>query len=412
MRKLLLIVIFTVILSLTANATYTFVDFPDILVTFSSQTPDPVEPGQTATLKFKIENEGVQTHSDVIVRLLPNFPFTLYGDSAEKNIGKLRGSATGADAVIVEFKVKVDEAAVEGDTEIELEIEVSDGKTTYTNDEFMIDIQTHDAVLDFTSISTEPEQISPGQTAKLRISVKNYADSLLKDIKFTLNMGGDDLPLAPYQSSSQRRIAQLQTNNQLPLSFQVIADPDAVPGLYKIPLNVTYNDEKGNSYSLNDVVAVLIGDKPAVKAYIKKSTVLQSGKPGKITIELANKGTTDVKFADLSMLPTDDFELISTTNYIYLGDIDSDDTESEEFEVFVNKGVEKLTVPIQLTYNDANNKPFQERFDLELQLYSSKQLKRYGVIQVSYSWVYALIVVIGVAGYFFYKKVWKRKKKK
>ncbi len=376
---------------------------PVISVTLQSQEPDPVEPGQMVSVKFKIENSGGATEEPVVVRLLPHFPFTLYGDTAEKNIGRLRAASTGADAVVVEYKLKVDEQAVEGNTELELQVERGPAITRYDDNNFLLNIQTHDAILDITSITYEPTQIAPGETAKLSISVKNNADSLLKDITFKLNFAGSSLPLAPFQSSSQRRIAQLRSDHQLPLTFQILADPAAAPGLYKIPLNISYNDEQGRSYELNDVLAISVGNTPVIRSYVKKTSVMQRKKPATITIGLANAGTTDIKFMELKVLPSPDFELISESDYFYVGDVDSDDTESEEIKLYpLSK--KTLSIPLELSYHDANNQPYTERATLELPLHSSFTLKRYGLREGSYGWLFFFLLLLAGGGYFYYKK--------
>jgi hypothetical protein len=382
-----------------------------ISVTLQSQSPDPVEPGQTVVLKFKVENSGQESTKDTIVKIVPKFPFTIYGDEAEKNIGKLRASSTGADSEIVEFKLKVDENAVEGEVGIDLIVSMGDVGRAYTNGELTIDIQTQDAVLDITSITSEPKQIAPGQNAIIKIMVKNLADSLLKDIKFKLDFSGADIPLAPYQSSSERRVANLKTNYQNSLEFNIIADPSATPGLYKVPLNITYNDEKGNAYSVSDILAITVGEVPDVKIYIKKSDVLQDNNAGKVTIELANAGSSNVKYMELYLLPSEDYTLVSTTDYFYLGDVDSDDTESEEINIFINNGVDKLNLPIQIKYYDANNKEFQQTVDLEMELYSSSKLKKYGVVESSNTWMFFVLIILAIGGYVYYKKFYKKKKK-
>lgn len=406
MKRIIVFIFLVVLFSSMVNAGLEAIseaNSPQITATLQSQSPDPVEPGEILTVKFKIENGAKQTSDDVIVRILPKFPFELYGDAAERNLGKMKAVSTGADAHVVEYKLKVDEDAAEGEVEIELEIEVGDIKIGYIEDELLIDVETRDAVLEITSITTDPEQISPGETADLRVTVKNLADSLLRDIKFTLDFKDDTFPLAPYQSTSQRKIQQLQTGNQLPLNFQVIADPAATSGLYKIPLNISYNDEKGNEYTMADVIAVLIGDEPDVQAYIKKSTVLQADSPGKVTIEIANAGTNDVKFLELTLLPSKDFDLITTSNYVYIGDVDSDDTESEEFNIFVHRRVKELSLPVELKYTDANNKESVETFDLKLQLYSSRTLKKFGVIESSSAGVYFFLLIVIVGGVYLYR---------
>jgi hypothetical protein len=407
MRKinsLILIICFALVMVLPLVPAATNYNSPSIETTLLSQDPDPVEPGQIVRVKFKIENEGIETNEDVIVKILPKFPFSSYDNVIEKNIGKLQSSSTGADAAVVEFRLKVDEKATEGDTELELTVLIgADGGISYTNDEFLINIQTHDAVLDITSITSEPKQIAPGESAEVTIMVKNLADSLLKDIKFKLDFDDDDLPLAPYQSSSERRISQLQSSYQNSLSFNIIADPEATPGLYKVPVTITYNDEKGNAYSVSDILAVTVGEIPKLKAYIKKSAVLQAKSEGKITLEIANSGSSNIKFLEMTLLPSDDYKLVSTTDYFYLGDVDSDDTESEEVDIYINKKVETLHVPMLLKYTDANNKPFQQQVELEMNLYSSSELKRFGLVERSSAGVYFLIFVLAVVAFILYR---------
>jgi hypothetical protein len=411
MRKLFILFMFAIVILstvvLSANTAYS-----EISATLLSQTPDPVEPGQVVKVKFKIENDGVQTAKDVIVKLLPNSPFSIYNDVDEKNIGKLKASSTGADAAVVEFRIKVDEQAVEGETELELMVQIGEAAISYTNDDFMIDIQTHDAVLDITSITYEPEQIAPGENAEIYVQVKNLADSLLKDVKFKLDLSDPMLPLAPYQSSSERRISQLKSNYQSSLSFNIIADPEATPGLFKVPLNITYNDEKGNSYSVDDVLAITVGEKPKIKAYVKKSTVHKTKEEGTITLEIANSGSSDIKYLEMYVLDSEDYELISTTDYYYLGDVDSDDTESEEIDVYVNKKVKTLHLPLMLKYYDANNKPYQQQFDLEMPLYSSSELKRFGLVESGNGWTYIIIILLGIGGYVYYRRYKKKKDNK
>lgn len=406
MRKinsLILVVCFALVMALPLVSAATNYGFPNVETTLLSQDPDPVEPGQIVKVKFKIENDGKKTGEDVIVKVLPKFPFSSYDGIVEKNIGKLLASS-GTDATVVEFRLKVDEKAAEGDTELELIVLIDEGLgKSYTNDEFLINIQTHDAVLDITSISSNPKQIAPGESAEVNIMVKNLADSLLKDIKFKLDFDDDDLPLAPYQSSSERRISQLQSNYQNSLSFNVIADPEATPGLYKVPVTITYNDENGNAYSVSDILAVTVGEIPKLKAYIKKSAVLQAKSEGKITLEIANSGSSNIKFLEITLLPSDDYQLVSTTNYFYMGDVDSDDTESEEVDIYINKKVETLHVPMLLKYTDANNKPFQQQFDLEMNLYSSSELKKFGLVESSSAGIYFLIIVLGVIGFILYR---------
>tara|TARA_Y100000310_G_scaffold263977_1_gene274481 strand:+ start:7772 stop:8995 length:1224 start_codon:yes stop_codon:yes gene_type:complete len=402
MKKIaILSVLFLLVVSLTQAAVYS--NQPEIRVIILSQSPDPVEPGQVVTMTFQVDNEGQETSGDVIVEILPQYPFSLYSGTAQRNIGVLRRTTSG-DKVTVEYKLKVDEEAAEGETEIELQLQVGDTSgRIYSDDEFLIDIQTQDAVLGITSITSEPEQIPPGGMSSTNIMVKNFADSLLKDIKFTLDFRDSTLPLAPFQSSSQQRLAKLRSDFQGGLEFNIQADPNAAPGLYKVPLNITYNDEKGNSYAINDVLPLTIGDIPELNTYIKKTTVLQPNKDGKVTIEIANAGTTDVKYMSLTLLPSEHYTLISPTNYFYIGDIDRDDTESEEIDIFTSS-LRTLRIPVELQYKDASNTELTQQVNLEMDLYSALQLRKLGVLERTKLGLYGTLLIIGGAGYLVYRR--------
>lgn len=414
-KRILITLVLIIVLSLSVTAGLNVIgeaSSSQLTAILQSQSPDPVEPGQILTVKFKIQNEARETTQDVIVKLKPSYPFSLHGDVAEKNIGKLRAISTGADAVVVTYKLKVDEAAKEGDTELELDLITGNSVISYDDDEFLIDLRSQDATLDISSIKMEPPQVAPGDTAKIHITIKNLADSLMKDIKLKLNFANGDLPLAPYQSSSERRLQNLKSGFQDSLTFTVIADPSATSGLYKVPLNITYNDNTGESFAIDEILAVTIGDTPKVQPFIKKSTVLKSGMPGKVTIGLANAGISDVKLLELHLLPSEDYQLITPSTYFYIGDIDSDDTESQEVDLYVNNGRKKLELPVKLKYYDANNKPFQQQFDLEMDLYSSFQLKRFGLMERSKFFSYLIFILIIVGGVYYYKNYYKQPNKK
>lgn len=404
-------VLLIIMLSLTLFSTLGAQPFytNDLKVTLLSQTPDPAEPGQIVTLKFQIENDGPELQEDAIIRILPQYPFTIYSGSSEQNVGKLRAAGSGADAAIVTYKLKVDEAAAEGDTELELEVITGDTSLQFTDNEFLINIQTHDAILDIRNIEIEPSSVTPGQTAQVTVTVKNLADSLLKDIQYSLNLTDSSLPFAPYKSSSSRQISSLPTGYQNTFTFNLQISPQATSGFYKIPLTISYNDEQGKSYTSKDVLALTISEAPKLVPYIKKSTLLQSGSQGIVTLEIANAGTSDLKYLELIVDSSPDYTLLSSSNYFYIGDVDADDTESEDISLYASKDLKELLLPITLKYRDAANQEYTQDFQLTLPLYSSSQLKQFGLIESSSIGIIFVLILLGVGGYLYYRYAKKKK---
>lgn len=402
--KFLILIMLVIGLLFSFNVT---ANTPDLSVTLISQSPDPVEPGQTVNLKFKVENDGDSTDNDMVAKLIYDYPFSIYGDESEKDIGIIPASGTGIE---VEFNLKIDDDAVEEEATVNLELYANDD-VSYIFEDFTIDIETHDAVLDISSIETSAEILNPGDTLNVEFTIRNLADSLLKDIKFKLELGDDDLPFAPYLSSSERRVAQLNTNYQSTFDFDIISSPEARVGLYKIPINITYSDENGNAYSYEDWIAVQVGISPTLNAYIKKTDVIRAGQYGDVTLQIANTGISDVKSLELELIESTDYQLLSTSDYFYIGDLDADDTESEEINIYVAEGMSEVNIPIKLTYSDANNQEYQQNFYLDITLYSEEELKKFGFVSNGGFNAWYLLILVVIAGIVFYF-IRRRKKKK
>jgi hypothetical protein len=289
-RSILIFVVLTTFLFNLASAEIIRTNSPDIEAIFLSQDPDPVKKGEFVELRFKLENNGSETIRDVIAEIVPEYPFSIYSGSSKKNIGKIRALQSGADAVIIDFKIKVDEKAAEGDHEIRFKVLTSDGENgvLYVDEDFMVDIEDYDL--------------------------------------------------------------------------------------------------------------------PEIVAYIKESTILKPGEKGNVIFEIANTGLGDARFVSLTLKPSENFEILSKSSYVYLGEIDSDDTESEEYEIFVNPVSEnKVVLPIDIAYQDTNDIDYDVTFDLELRVFSDSELKKFGLREPKVLFPVALVIIILAILYVYYR---------
>ena len=57
--------------------------FPQIKVTLINQEPDPVAPGNTVDVRFRIENEGGGAAQNVEIKVVPGYPFSSYGSEED-----------------------------------------------------------------------------------------------------------------------------------------------------------------------------------------------------------------------------------------------------------------------------------------------------------------------------------------
>jgi len=400
---------------------------PAISVSILNQDPDPVNPGNYVDLRFKISNTMADSIAKSFeVRIEPNYPFSLDdGEEAVKFIGDL--PATGdKNVVIVKYRVRVDDDAVEGDSPIKFSFK-HDG-TDWITQEVNINIQTLDATLTVVSVTTNPKKVAPGERAELAIEVKNMADSTIKDITLKLDLtyeglreaastvtasdsiaAFNSLPFAPVESATEKKIYSLSPAESHIFTYSVVPFSDAEAGVYKIPIKLNYYDELQTQYTKNDVIGLVVGAIPDLSVMID-DTELYTGNPiGEISVKIVNKGTTDVKFLNVHLDDTEEYEILSASE-VYIGNVDSDDFETAEFKLYLNGNAKKettLKLPVKLEYKDPNSEVYTMTKDLDLHILSSKKS---GNKESNPLFKVAFVFVILGLGYYFYKK--KKLKKK
>lgn len=411
-RLILSLCILLVILAVSSNAkqsTQKPARTEDIAVTLINQQPDPVEPGTYVELRFKFDNNGSGEAKNVEVEVLPEYPFSLEpGDEKVKNIGTIQSMQRGDNGIIVKYRLRVDNNAVEGKSDIRIKYRIDKG-VWIEPEEFIVDVQTHDAILSVESVSIGKNMLEPGSSDNLNIKFLNMADSLLKDIQIKLILGG--LPFVPLDSTDEKSVYKIEPKASYDLRFKLLANPDAKAGIYQVPMEIGYSDELGKKYFKNSTIGIIVGAKPELNIILDESDIYEKEKAGEIIIKLVNKGTTDIKFANLKLMPGEDYKILSTDEF-YLGSIDSDDFETADFGIFVgNAKKDSIGVPLILEYRDANNNEYRDNINLTLKLYSASDAKKFGLKEGNGIVGNAIILIIVGAGLFYYIR-YRRKKKK
>jgi hypothetical protein len=378
-------------------------------ITMINQIPDPAEPGKYVDIRFKFENNGSKVAEDLVAEILPQYPFSLDpGTNAVKSLGSINPRQKGDNGVIVKFRLRVDKDALEGQSEIKLRYKTSEN-IWITLPEFKVNIQPYDAILLLDKVKSSPEAITPGEKASIDITFKNIAEILLKKIRVKMKLGAT--PLAPIGSTNEKAIEKIDKKEEAKIRFDLIAEPDAKSGVYKVPVEFLYYDNLGNSYNRNSTIGLIIGSEPDLSVNIDSTTVYQKGKAGSVTIKIVNKDVNEIKFLNMKLAESEAYTIISS-NMEYVGNIDSDDYETAEFKIFVKKTEEKKVIlPITLEYRDANNMEFVNKVNLELPLYSTSEAKQLGLVKGNGKIGFIVIILVVGVGLFIYHR-WKKRKKK
>ena len=380
----------------------------DIAVTLINQEPDPAEPGEYVDLRFKFDNNGTDEAKNVEAELLTQYPFSLEpGADAARKVGTLQSMQRGDVGVIIKYRVRIDRNAIAGENEIKIRYRI-DGDDWIEPKEFKVGIQTRDAILSVENILMGKETFEPGSKNNVKIMLSNKADSILRDVKAKLDLG--NLPFVPLGSTNEKSAYQIGPKENYEFDFNILTNPDAEAGSYQVPLKISYSDDLGKTYLTNGTIGFIVGAKPEISITLDDSQIFESEKSGDIVIKVVNKGVTNIKFVNLKLNPSNDYELLSNDE-VYVGNIDSDNFETADFKLFMKKTKNKvIKIPLIIEYKDANNNNFRQNVELNLKLYTSSEAKEFGLKQGNgYIGVVIIVAIVG-AGLFYYRRYSKKKK--
>ncbi|MEM4260279.1 MAG: COG1361 S-layer family protein [Candidatus Woesearchaeota archaeon] len=384
---------------------------PLLKASLSKYEPTPAEPGSYVTIYVKVENQGNGVAQNARLEIIPEFPFTLdNSDDAVKVIGILGAQKD----YVADFKVRVSENAVPGENELKIRYIDDPTSGSWIENKLIIQVNIKGANLAIDSINVEPKEISPGSTAKINIALKNIADSFFKDISVNLNLAPVttatsilyDQPFAPVGSGSEKRIPILERGKIQNVDFSIISYPTATLGVYKLPLIITYYDSLGTQHTKSDLIGIVINSEPVIEVSLDSSTIYSSKLTGEIVLKIINKGLGNIKFLDVTLKESSNYDILSTSNRKYIGSLDSDDFETAEFRVTL-KDPEKAEFLIQLSYKDSNNNQYIKDGIVKLKLLTPEQA---GTKKGNGFGIIIIVLIVLIVGFFIVKNIIRKKK--
>lgn len=417
MKKLVILpilILITTMFIVSSNATRP--DNAALIVDSLKYEPYPAESGNYVNVWIKMENYGNDKTDDATFILEPEFPFSLdSNEQAERNLGQL----DPAEEVVLEYKIRIADDAVEGNNELKLKF-TTDEKAWITHT-FDIFVRTHDTMLNTQEVIVEPSEVAPGEIATLSLKLKNMADSQIKDLRAELELTRRDilttsveyseLPFTPVSSTNVLMANSLRPLEEKIFTFELRVDPDTEPKVYRVPLTLTYSDELGNTtYEEESIISIIVSQKPDIMVNLDAREVYTKKSKGDISIGIYNIGVSEIKFSIIEILPAEGYKILSNPKN-YLGNIDSDDYETADFDIYITE--ENPELQLLLNYKDAYNNEHQDIITIPLETYSKSESKKYGFIEKSNTFGTIIFLLILIAlGWYWYKKRKQRKKKK
>ncbi|NPA22034.1 MAG: hypothetical protein GXN92_00410 [Candidatus Micrarchaeota archaeon] len=174
-------------------------------------------------------------------------------------------------------------------------------------------------------------------------------------------------------------------------TVKVPAYSDLPPGIYSLPFQVSWKEEGNDKTTLINGSVTIQGEK-GLTAYIELGEMPKAGEPFSLSVVVANKELYKVHSV---VVEVDGLKVLDGDNIRYIGEIDGDDYNSQQFTILIPQPGEH-GFDIKVSYRT----PLGETESFVVH----KTLEVAGGQKESFPWWIVIVVVIGVIAWIKWKK--------
>lgn len=271
------------------------------------------------------------------------------------------------------------------------------------------------SALTISSVDSNPNEVQPGEKFSLDLKIENNLDEDINNVvvSLTLNNPANTLPFAPYQSSNEVRIDNIDKDDSERADFDLTAFSNAVSGTYLIPVQISYELSNGTPVQNEPLglVSVIINAKPNIEVS-SEGSVLIKGREGKMIIKIVNSGLGDAKFLSISLGSVVGVQATSSDK-VYIGNIDSNDFDNAEFSVFIDVDApSSFSLPVKIVYSDSKNHQITDEKTILIKSYTQQEAINLGLIKKNNTSLIIISIAAGVIIFLIYRAIRKRNRNK
>lgn len=317
----------------------------DVAPSGFSTSPATLKPGVSGSLSFTLTNTGIYSISGV--DLYPS-GYRLQFFSDKISVGSMGPGAS----TVVTVPFKVEDAAAAGVYNIELSAYWVDPVGGSARKTFSVPVTVSSAVaFQISSITFNSTQIHAGDAFTVNAVITNTGGAARNA---RLSSGSANFPFA---GSSQITLGDLSTAQNTPVTIPFSADSRLTPGLYSIPLTVTYEDELGAAQSASLSIGPVTIYRSAAFFNITARPAAAHVLPGqraRVEVNVTNVGAEAARFVKIALVSnTSTFVPVDSSDK-YVESIAPGETKGVSFDVGVNTGTPPGFYPllVTITYSD------------------------------------------------------------
>lgn len=402
MKKILTLLLIFLVSLIIVNSVETVISYEELRFDLIRTDPSPLEPGKNFDIWFDVTNLQSYTLKNVQISIVDKFPFSIR-DTTQRSI--LIGDIKPGEKKSIKYGVDINRDIDEGTYQIALQY-FSNKLDVVVSKNFNLDVKSVGTIVTPTDIRLNPERISPGSSANLEVDVINTASSTITDI--TAELGLEGTPFVTLGETSEKKIRQLAQNAKATLSYSLIVNPSAESKVYRIPLEITYYDRLGAKFTRNNTIGISVYANPEYNLDLENTEVFVSRQVGEITISIANKGNSELKFLSIELLEDDNYNILSNPR-IYVGNLDSDDFETATYDIYT-KSSRPINLRFNVEYKDSYNEKFLDTMEVKLPLYNRITANNMGLVKINTFWINLIIFILILIFSYKVYKVWKHER--
>lgn len=389
MRKLLLFALMLALSALNVSA----IGGAAVTASVLRYEPTPAEQGNTVDIWVQLSNIGTQADR-VAIKFMPGYPFSLpQGQADEVDVGTIPAT----EDKVVKFTLFIDPNAPNGERNATFLYKFAT-KNEWTKFEASLTLQTQNAVLVIDEYQVTPSQVVPGQPVDVRLALRNAGRIAIKNLDIGIDLA--DGAFSTIGSGAKKRVDRIDAGETETVTFRLASDTTTAVKVYGIPVSLSYQDERNKQYNDTAKFSLVVNAQPELSVAIDATTFKKKTKPGTVSLKIVNKGIVDLKYVAVRLIQTQDYDVLSSSNERYVGNLDSDDFESVDFTVKPN--VESPRLKVQVDFKDPYNLDFHQEHDLPLRIITDKDLGKDGF--PTGTLIIALLVIGGLAYWYFRRR--------
>lgn len=402
----------------------------DVSVSLINQNPDPARPGETMELTVSVQNTGNKDLKNIVVEIVPEgtssslYPFSeVSGEGLEKEVSFLNSRNDDKDSAILKFKLKTDADVPEGTYEVDIkttaEYEDGSGTKVFSSTETIeLDVRG----MEYAQILTiNRANIDIAKEEPLEFIITNTGNSPLKNL--VISWSDPDGVILPVRSDNTKYIKYLEVDESVTVAYSIMADVNAVPGLYTLNINLSFEDYDSEATSMQTTAGLFVGGETDFDVSFSESDA------GEISLSVANVGNNEAYSVKVS-LPEQEGYRVSGSSSEIVGNLEKGDYTITSFKVLspqpAGSDSESLSgtakaadsgsnraLKVRIEYTDAKGERLSVEKEVPVQMTVSTGTdgstgnyggrNNPGSSTTSYT-SYALIVVVAGAGVFLYRR--------